>query len=217
MNGSSPLARGTPGKLRKEQLPSRLIPARAGNTRLQGQRESSRAAHPRSRGEHVKIKKPSVAPTGSSPLARGTLHCPARRSPLPRLIPARAGNTSPVQSMKTSRSAHPRSRGEHAKSTAACRFNSGSSPLARGTPRRGYRRIPWWRLIPARAGNTKYAAALDEAYEAHPRSRGEHALGFLLIVWFVGSSPLARGTHGRTVVECHYCRLIPARAGNTRR
>ena len=53
----------------------------------------SAGAHPRSRGEHIGVKKSAVSCGGSSPLARGTraagVFAVRRRG----LIPARAGNT----------------------------------------------------------------------------------------------------------------------------
>ena len=91
----------------------------------------------------------------------------------------------------------------------------GSSPLARGT--RGFPLVVrgWWGLIPARAGNTETLKASNNRRKAHPRSRGEH-LGWTLIhVSCEGSSPLARGTHMRPVVNAKKNGLIPARAGNT--
>ena len=70
--GSSPLARGTRLRCRVLLLCRRLIPARAGNTDNPKAAAAYRAAHPRSRGEHVSIKYTSPAWHGSSPLARGT-------------------------------------------------------------------------------------------------------------------------------------------------
>ena len=91
--GSSPLARGTLSCLCWILSARRLIPARAGNTRL-GHKEKERSrAHPRSRGEHVLVIAAQADQSGSSPLARGTRYrCQYQRQSA-RLIPARAGNT----------------------------------------------------------------------------------------------------------------------------
>ena len=111
--GSSPLARGTLWNPVAAIIGVRLIPARAGNTTAKAKRSFTFQAHPRSRGEHRPVRHDAVKELGSSPLARGTLY-PWCRTPLtPRLIPARAGNTSSLTS-----------RGISA---------LGSSPLARGT------------------------------------------------------------------------------------
>ena len=91
--GSSPLARGTLGKVPQRCLLGRLIPARAGNTLLVIPRQITGAAHPRSRGEHYSELSSPQSEHGSSPLARGTLRLEPLLAGRVRLIPARAGNT----------------------------------------------------------------------------------------------------------------------------
>ena len=174
---------------------SRLIPARAGNTRLRWTARAVTAAHPRSRGEHK--AEPCVPPpvAGSSPLARGT---PANHGCRRRVVPA-----------------HPRSRGEHMGSQGSSRSRSGSSPLARGTQVQKFRERWLRRLIPARAGNTRAVAPGRAPGTAHPRSRGEHSELLWLLGQDCGSSPLARGTRGACGASGTLSRLIPARAGNT--
>ena len=153
--------------------------------------------------------------TGSSPLARGTLGACRYTSRIPRLIPARAGNTAIMLRARRWFSAHPRSRGEHCGSIVSIFRLLGSSPLARGTP------PAWWsgmadtRLIPARAGNTALIASTVSFFSAHPRSRGEHSNGVGAGSSRCGSSPLARGTRNPPVGTRRRRRLIPARAGNT--
>ena len=112
-----------------------------------------------------------------------------------RLIPARAGNTRSGAFSSVSKSAHPRSRGEHKLTRKGDPAHIGSSPLARGT-------LSWWR---------RGILALP----AHPRSRGEHCYGVLDFAPLPGSSPLARGTPGFRSSIFSSFRLIPARAGNT--
>ena len=91
--GSSPLARGTHAVIFDVEGNRRLIPARAGNTPPSSLLPFPLAAHPRSRGEHLRDLKREVLKGGSSPLARGTLYLDTSISPPCRLIPARAGNT----------------------------------------------------------------------------------------------------------------------------
>ena len=94
LSGSSPLARGTQTLPRQTVPPSRLIPARAGNTPLRVVTNEGNSAHPRSRGEHLLESVHLLRRLGSSPLARGTLRKTTDTEALGRLIPARAGNTA---------------------------------------------------------------------------------------------------------------------------
>mgnify|MGYP000941811562 CR=1 FL=1 len=192
--GSSPLARGTLVYGGTVGLVERLIPARAGNTGSWGLPASWRSAHPRSRGEHFGFRKYPLRWSGSSPLARGTLPATDAYINAWRLIPARAGNTRRINSSIRWHAAHPRSRGEHSKQTRQHPQQSGSSPLARGTPRPLLRRRPRLLLIPARAGNTEQLSRRTANRPAHPRSRGEHIKSVTDAIGSVGSSPLARGT-----------------------
>ena len=216
-SGSSPLARGTLLLVSDGVGGLRLIPARAGNTALSAASDPPKPAHPRSRGEHL----PSLAAAswrlGSSPLARGTHSNAWTSSAMPRLIPARAGNTSMPCSCRTRRPAHPRSRGEHDAAGYQFYWAGGSSPLARGTPSGGCSASVRSRLIPARAGNTCPPPSSRWRTSAHPRSRGEHMPKRSSSMSVRGSSPLARGTPGWSRRTGGRRRLIPARAGNTRR
>ena len=139
--GSSPLARGTRSCTNPCTALLRLIPARAGNTQALQQHGILLPAHPRSRGEHQLARPAKWVFTGSSPLARGTLHPCGSTLRLRRLIPARAGNTNSPCDRRCRSSAHPRSRGEHCCRNGSHARRSGSSPLARGTLH-GYRVVP---------------------------------------------------------------------------
>ena len=214
-SGSSPLARGTPRFARSCSAFSRLIPARAGNTQLPQKMLLLTSAHPRSRGEHAMSFSSTSCAHGSSPLARGTRLNDAALTAKGRLIPARAGNTQIIRGINSSRSAHPRSRGEHLSAVTTSSSSGGSSPLARGTLVDGYTAFDARRLIPARAGNTARLPAFSGLNSAHPRSRGEHRRDFNASTPRFGSSPLARGTPITRLTRNHNRRLIPARAGNT--
>ena len=172
--GSSPLARGTPGHHREVRRGHRFIPARAGNTRAPPGPSHAGTVHPRSRGEHAGDRLSAGARTGSSPLARGTLHPHGRRHPPPRFIPARAGNTHARFDPQTNRPVHPRSRGEHDAMAGEIGRWDGSSPLARGTRADPPCDGGSCRFIPARAGNTSPQPTVAPIVTVHPRSRGEH-------------------------------------------
>ena len=192
--GSSPLTLGALRHLVHNLLLSRLIPARAGNTGRADAVSEDPRAHPRSRGEHWPFAPLRRCASGSSPLARGAQNLFRRLLSGLRLIPACAGNATSPQRRHVQRRAHPRSRGEHFYSTSHLLLASGSSPLARGTPAAICRIMLRFRLIPARAGNTRGNLPDHVEVSAHPRSRGEHSYTDVKNLAGTGSSPLARGT-----------------------
>ena len=151
-------------------------------------------AHPRSRGEHPGTVGVFSRMCGSSPLARGTYLVDGLQNVGRRLIPARAGNICWRSHDGISRTAHPRSRGEHGFHHCHAKGAGGSSPLARGTS----------------------CAVCQKQFSrlAHPRSRGEHCHNRRIGCLSCGSSPLARGTLSGRRVPAVLIRLIPARAGN---
>ena len=212
--GSSPLARGTCHEALALFRAVRLIPARAGNIRVESLSCRSRSAHPRSRGEHSTTTALTLSRNGSSPLARGTFHPTITSTRALRLIPARAGNMWSQPSCAPHISAHPRSRGEHLQLDQLRTLTRGSSPLARGTYDVFAKADSLGRLIPARAGNIYRVLPAVQRVAAHPRSRGEHTVEASAELASVGSSPLARGTFQRLPRQPRTTRLIPARAGN---
>ena len=109
--GSSPLARGLHHAAHARPRGRRIIPARAGFT---GSRTAPCARewdHPRSRGAYIPDEQIGADRAGSSPLARGLPRNRARRPPGGRIIPARAGFTSPMNKSVQTAQDHPRSRG----------------------------------------------------------------------------------------------------------
>ncbi|KUG30019.1 hypothetical protein ASZ90_000085 [hydrocarbon metagenome] len=111
--GSSPRARGTPGRLERMSREDRIIPASAGNTPSLLSCPRQRSDHPRERGEHSSPWANASPGSGSSPRARGTHLPPAVHSVRVRIIPASAGNTFPSADGYYSTADHPRERGEH--------------------------------------------------------------------------------------------------------
>ena len=71
------------------------------------------------------------------------------------------------------------------------------------------------RLIPAHAGKTSDRAVRALGVAAHPRSRGENAVGYVVKSYADGSSPLTRGKRRRGCPGHRDRRLIPAHAGKT--
>ncbi len=136
---------------------------------------------------------------------------------LDRIIPARAGNTPYDRTIDQSHADHPRSRGEHPRKLVWLHCASGSSPLARGTLVEVAQHLCVRRIIPARAGNTGPSTIRSGHCADHPRSRGEHIMRPAPRRCAGGSSPLARGTRAGDDALAPGRRIIPARAGNTRR
>ena len=215
--GSSPLARG----LRTVDPPRDgdvgIIPARAGFT-ARGRRRSPRGRdHPRSRGVYASSVSVSPVSQGSSPLARGLRERGRRRVPARRIIPARAGFTSTAPEGEPLPADHPRSRGVYTYIVGSDADLGGSSPLARGL-RAGRPRAPVGPgIIPARAGFTSPRTTRTPGPPDHPRSRGVYACEEEAAHMLAGSSPLARGLPTARKVEGEVRRIIPARAGFTRR
>ena len=176
---------------------------------------SSRAAHPRMRGEHATPCSTAATMFGSSPHARGTPGGFAMAGHRRRLIPACAGNTRTMPPAARRSSAHPRMRGEHSRADSARDTAGGSSPHARGTRVSVTERARVRRLIPACAGNMPGASVWPICAAAHPRMRGEHMLPHDVRSQHHGSSPHARGTRRAARFPRREQRLIPACAGNT--
>ena len=233
--GSSPHGRGTPGRGRRFPLHRRIIPARAGNTHETPIVCPADADHPRTGGEHAARLKCAAQVGGSSPHGRGTRGCRVCPRFRPRIIPARAGNTTCRDAKGRSLPDHPRTGGEHAcRSTrnsapadhprtggehTRAKFDewsvTGSSPHGRGTHRPRQRRSGPRRIIPARAGNTVRRWRPEPHNSDHPRTGGEHAGLSAHSNSSPGSSPHGRGTPLVNSTVLILSRIIPARAGNT--
>ena len=113
---------------------------------------------------------------GSSPLTRGKPTDCHVGGTARGLIPAHAGKTLWVSGGRSSRWAHPRSRGENWRTGALTAWLWGSSPLTRG--KRCGRPCPTGGagLIPAHAGKTTSRTGSVWGRRAHPRSRGENPI-----------------------------------------
>ena len=111
--GSSPLTRGKRVRFRARRPGGGLIPAHAGKTPSLSPRLSLDGAHPRSRGENLKVSALPPATAGSSPLTRGKRTPALMISGRFGLIPAHAGKTVLSDEDHCGHAAHPRSRGEN--------------------------------------------------------------------------------------------------------
>ena len=195
---------------------TRIIPARAGFTQASTSWGWQPRDHPRSRGVYVYHTHIPAGGEGSSPLARGLRAgggCGRRED---RIIPARAGFTTPTPTDLFYPPDHPRSRGVYLHFPPYGAITRGSSPLARGLhPHGDLRAVGVW-IIPARAGFTFCVLRLFRVYGDHPRSRGVYCSAVSAGGRGRGSSPLARGLRVGWVDLAVYAGIIPARAGFTR-
>ena len=176
---------------------------------------ATRPDHPRSRGVYACVSPIGEGGPGSSPLARGLRSVCDSRAGAPRIIPARAGFTWSHRRGRRQAEDHPRSRGVYGAVAAVARLDRGSSPLARGLLEPLVVKRPRLGIIPARAGFTPRVAHRSSGPTDHPRSRGVYTLDSLLSRPPHGSSPLARGLHGRRLSARRDLGIIPARAGFT--
>ena len=192
-SGSSPLTRGKRGATHHHVKRCGLIPAHAGKTPPRTRSQRGAWAHPRSRGENGRRRRGRGRRLGSSPLTRGKPRPILARLSQPRLIPAHAGKTSAARRRGAQYGAHPRSRGENAAVRSRSATHMGSSPLTRGKQRQHYLNVLKTGLIPAHAGKTRRCAQGLRPTWAHPRSRGENAIGNNIPQKYMGSSPLTRG------------------------
>ena len=214
-HGSSPRLRGTHVSPPRGSLPSRFIPAFAGNTCIPKREETENSVHPRVCGEHTGRIGPVTPVTGSSPRLRGTHKHGQALADLFRFIPAFAGNTTSWTRACSPRPVHPRVCGEHSSSVSAASIRAGSSPRLRGTPADETERGRADRFIPAFAGNTETGDQGRVVVTVHPRVCGEHGAAGGSLIGKGGSSPRLRGTPVGDRVRVLVTRFIPAFAGNT--
>ena len=213
--GSSPHARGPPGKGGKSKSVSRIIPACAGSTRDTTPRICAPWDHPRMRGVHILAKRRFNQAMGSSPHARGPRSQLPTSTVSPGIIPACAGSTHGNQTVDGDGQDHPRMRGVHPFSSSTISSALGSSPHARGPLASPIDLESILGIIPACAGSTFSPCQLDGNDLDHPRMRGVHVFRRVSAWTIRGSSPHARGPRFKDSWYNQLRRIIPACAGST--
>ena len=154
-------------------------------------------------------------PSGSSPHTRGALPSKISKHNRFGIIPAYAGSTAPLTTATSTRTDHPRIRGEHGEGDVAPGGAVGSSPHTRGAPQPPLLAAERQRIIPAYAGSTGFAGISPSHLSDHPRIRGEHSTPPDGTVLDPGSSPHTRGALWRRVCRGRGGGIIPAYAGST--
>ena len=153
--GSSPRVRGKHRWARPWRCSSRIIPARAGQTKRPLATSLTQTDHPRACGANVRVQISQTLIEGSSPRVRGKRFFCSRFSPATRIIPARAGQTSSSAFFFSSSADHPRACGANLALEVPELVEIGSSPRVRGKPIHIALDDVTHRIIPARAGQTR--------------------------------------------------------------
>ena len=134
-----------------------------------------------------------------------------------RIIPARAGPTMFGRDSLDYSSDHPRSCGANLGSNFRWLRLFGSSPLVRGQLFCFRHAVCCVWIIPARAGPTGGVPHVACRHADHPRSCGANRACRSLTQCRSGSSPLVRGQLQERISKLAHMRIIPARAGPTKR
>mgnify|MGYP007014471797 CR=1 FL=1 len=170
--GSSLRVRGKRLDIRRGQFRERIIPARAGQTCRAWIRPWSRPDHPRACGANEQEWVGAPERCGSSPRVRGKPALVIVMMHPPRIIPARAGQTSTRGVPSTSTSDHPRACGANGWPRHNIKAQNGSSPRVRGKQHQWPKPCSPLRIIPARAGQTPSVHVVVWAPADHPRACG---------------------------------------------
>ena len=215
--GSSPRVRGKRHLGPRNRRPPRIIPARAGKTRLRPMGRLSSWDHPRACGENLAYNKCEWFRNGSSPRVRGKPAAGVFAGSGMGIIPARAGKTPREVIRIPPPSDHPRACGENKDLLFGSEDDPGSSPRVRGKRARVGQGQDRDRIIPARAGKTDEVNEVNVVIRDHPRACGENIECRPECAPDDGSSPRVRGKPPPGLAGRTRCGIIPARAGKTRR
>ena len=193
--GLSPHARGNREVKAHVWDRQRSIPARAGQPFLSASRAQATQVYPRTRGATSSVLGESSRAQGLSPHARGNHLALPFLLPLPRSIPARAGQPGPASALDNDGKVYPRTRGATLNIASYAMRPPGLSPHARGNPHR--QPVSSLRVgsIPARAGQPHSAASTSLALPVYPRTRGATRPSLAIAPAIIGLSPHARGNH----------------------
>ena len=132
-----------------------------------------------------------------------------------RIIPAHAGQTTPIVTAWYRTPDHPRACGANTSTRSAYSTLVGSSPRMRGKLGFGSTRQCRPRIIPAHAGQTDDAVFSMLRHPDHPRACGANIVITTAEKEEYGSSPRMRGKPVCCVVDIAVVRIIPAHAGQT--
>ena len=211
--GSPPRARGEAGATNTGGAFFRITPACAGRRYFYGLQVGLSWDHPRVRGEKLHRHLSGDPSWGSPPRARGEGHAGVDTVVTYRITPACAGRSYLRKPALSSRSDHPRVRGEKLCPQVRAERTAGSPPRARGEGIENSFLYILQRITPACAGRRSNFASYCDGYRDHPRVRGEKSTGFCGAKFYLGSPPRARGEAEATAAGMEYIGITPACAG----
>ena len=133
----------------------------------------------------------------------------------PRITPADAGNSSPINTIATQARDHPRGCGEQSTTAMTMIWTAGSPPRMRGTGGRALGNSPSTGITPADAGNSYVYRVTTLSHGDHPRGCGEQVQIRCLNDRSVGSPPRMRGTGLFCGDGSDNAGITPADAGNS--
>ena len=214
--GPSPLTRGNPARLVRQEPHAGSIPAHAGQPGPCASSPPVSRVHPRSRGATSMNFQYRGAYIGPSPLTRGNQQRAAVLGAHRGSIPAHAGQPTTRSCPGRSPRVHPRSRGATSFESSADESQSGPSPLTRGNLGHGGERAGQGRSIPTHSGQPTSFFGTRSAMRVHPRSRGATAHLERFAAAYGGPSPLTRGNRKRSGIRNGGHGSIPAHAGQPR-
>ena len=175
-DGSSPHTRGLLHRVEAAGHADRIIPAHAGFTVMPCRSIKHWEDHPRTRGVYVCDGVGFGQEAGSSPHTRGLLDVFQEGTEISWIIPAHAGFTWRSPNIIGNIEDHPRTRGVYHSCGIPSREMRGSSPHTRGLRTSILNAVSSTRIIPARAGFTRYYRTRPRGSTDHPRTRGVYAI-----------------------------------------
>ncbi len=214
-HGSPPRARGLPLSRWPRTRPLRFTPACAGTSPGTPSPARRHPVHPRVRGDFDPLPTVPYRRFGSPPRARGLRLVHPQHHPLGRFTPACAGTSPWRWCVRSTRSVHPRVRGDFTMRSPPVSCLIGSPPRARGLRHSGDLQSGLGRFTPACAGTSDAYPGDGSILAVHPRVRGDFGPSDSSCSRIGGSPPRARGLQLPRSESSPRSRFTPACAGTS--
>ena len=213
--GSIPAHAGEPLPCARLRSRSGSIPAHAGEPGRRRPPSEPRKVYPRPRGGTIDVSSRPQSLDGLSPPTRGNLISMTCQAPVPRSIPAHAGEPTGRIRKACRRAVYPRPRGGTNWTSLTARRDAGLSPPTRGNPENLLSRWDDDGSIPAHAGEPKTCLPSPVADGVYPRPRGGTTTRRVAKSTIGGLSPPTRGNRRRGMRRTLCSRVYPRPRGGT--